>query len=72
MNKAYSLEQWETDWQMAFHPEKCEVIHITTKRAPILHKYTLHDHTLCSVPQIKYLGVQLSQDPYRLNFLQIE
>ena len=56
-----SLEHWESDWLMAFHPEKCEVIHITTKRAHILHKYTLHSHTLSSVPQIKYLGVQISQ-----------
>lgn len=27
-----------------------------------LHSYTLHGHTLSSVPQIKYLGVQISQD----------
>ena len=47
---------------MSFHPEKCEVIHITTKKYPIIHKYTLHGHTLLSVPQIKYLGVQISQD----------
>ena len=47
---------------MSFHPEKCEVIHITTKKYPIIHKYTLHGHTLLSVPQIKYLGVQISED----------
>ena len=27
-----NLERWESDWQMSFHPEKCEVIHITTKK----------------------------------------
>ena len=57
-----SLERWESDWQMSFHPEKCEVIHITTKKT-IIHKYTLlHGHTPSSVPQIKYLGVNISQD----------
>ena len=47
---------------MSFHPEKCKVIHITTKKKPIIHKYTLHGHTLSSVPQIKYLGLNISQD----------
>ena len=59
-----NLERWKTDWQMSFHPEKCEVIHIhvTTKKTPTLHSYSLHGHTLSSVPQIKYLGVNTSQD----------
>ena len=57
-----NLERWESDWQMSFHPDKCEVIHITTKKKPIIHKYTLHGNTLSSVPQIKYLGVNISQD----------
>ena len=57
-----NLERWESDWQMSFHPKKCEAIHITTKKKPILHKYTLHGHTLSSVPQIKYLGVHISND----------
>ena len=58
-----NLERWESDWQMAFHPQKCEVIHITTKKAPVKHTYSLPGHTLSSVPQIKYLGVNISQDP---------
>ena len=32
-----NLERWESDWQMSFHPQKCEVIHITTKKTPVLH-----------------------------------
>ena len=40
------LQKWESDWQMSFHPEKCEVIHISTKKYPIIHTYTLLDHTL--------------------------
>ena len=57
-----NLERWESDWRMSFYPEKCEVIHLTTKKKPIIHKYTLHGHTLSSVPQINYLGVNISQD----------
>ena len=57
-----NLERWESDWQMSFHLEKCELIHITTKKTPILHSYSLHVHILSSVPQIKYLGVHISQD----------
>ena len=57
-----NLERWESDWQMSFHPDKSKVIHITTKKKHIIHKYTLHGHTLSSVPQIKYLGVNISQD----------
>ena len=56
-----NLERWESDWQMSFHPEKCEVIHITTKKTPILHSYSLHGHILSSVPQIKYLVIHISQ-----------
>ena len=57
-----NLERWESDWQMSVHPEKCEVTHITTKKTPVLHSYSLHGHTLSSVPQIKYIGVHISQD----------
>ena len=57
-----NLERWKSDWQISFHPDKCEVIHITTKKTPILHSYSLHGHTLSSVSPIKYLGVHISQD----------
>ena len=57
-----NLESWGSDWQMSFHSEKCEVIHITIKKTPILHSYSLHGHILSSVTQIKYLGEHISQD----------
>ena len=57
-----NLERWKSDWQMSFHPDKCEVIHITTKKKPIIQKYTLHGHTLSLVSRIKYLGVNITQD----------
>ena len=37
-----------------------------TKKTSILHSYSLHGHILSSVPQIKYLGVYISQD-FKLN-----
>ena len=57
-----NLQRWESDWQMYFHQELCEVIHITAKKKAVIHKYALHGHTLSLVPQIKYLDVHISQD----------
>ena len=30
--RPYHLESWESEWLMAFNPEKCEVIRITKKK----------------------------------------
>ena len=58
-----SLEKWEDDWQMSFHPEKCQVIHVCSNpRYRQRRQYTLHGHILESVDSAKYLGVHLSQD----------
>ena len=57
-----SLEQWEHNWQMAFHPQQCTTIRISKKRKPICVDYHLHGHTLETVPGGKYLGVYISQD----------
>ena len=56
------LEAWEKEWLMAFNPDKCEVIRITKKKTPILHDYKLHDITLQSTKNVKYLGVNISGD----------
>jgi len=47
---------------MSFHPDKCEVLHVTQKRTPLNLKYTLHGNTLNTVNKTKYLGVTISQD----------
>ncbi|KAK3108730.1 hypothetical protein FSP39_014351 [Pinctada imbricata] len=57
-----SLEKWELDWQMAFHPAKCTVIHVSKKRRPIKAQYQLHGHILEAVPSGKYLGISISED----------
>jgi hypothetical protein len=61
-NDMSALQQWESDWQMMFHPEKCTTIHISKKRNPIHTGYKLHGHTLESVPGSKYLGVHVNKD----------
>jgi hypothetical protein len=40
----------------------CTVMHITTKKNPIHHKYILHQHTLQTESSTKYLGVTIQSD----------
>ena len=54
------LADWETKWQMEFHPDKCEVININHKKTTIKSDYVLHGHTLKSVDAAKYLGVTIT------------
>jgi hypothetical protein len=54
-NDMSALQQWESDWQMMFHPEKCTTIHISKKRNPIHTVYKLYGHTLESVPGSKQI-----------------
>ena len=57
-----ALEKWEKEWQMAFHPEKCVAIQVTTKRSTISADYTLHNHHLEVVDSSKYLGVTINNN----------
>ena len=58
-----ALEELEITWQMHFHPEKCQMIHMcTNKRFCRQTTYKLHGHTLEAVETAKYLGVTLSED----------
>ena len=58
-----SLEKWEEDRQMSFHPEKYQVVNICSNpRYRQCCQYTLHGHIRESVDSAKYLGVHLSQD----------
>ena len=68
------LAAWEQLWQMEFHPDKCEVIHITHKRSTIKSVYTLHDHILKEVDAAKYLEyASCVWDPYtQTNIDQLE
>ena len=46
---------------MKFHPENCQVIHISTNKRHERHTiYRLHSHTLEAVDSGKYLGLTIS------------
>ena len=57
-----NLERCSHEWDMAFNPSKCQVIHITRSKIPIPSQYTLHNCILESVSSAKYLGVDISSD----------
>ena len=54
-----TLQAWETDNKMEFHPDKCQVLRITNKHQPIQVPYTIHNVILSVVPSAKYLGVHI-------------
>ncbi|KAI8511868.1 hypothetical protein Bbelb_109680 [Branchiostoma belcheri] len=58
------LEDWEREWDMAFHPDKCQQLPLTRARNPPTANtsYMLHNHTLERVPSAKYLGITLQTD----------
>lgn len=55
-----NMQIWEKEWDMEFNPSKCQVIHITRNKNVINNKYFLHGQVLESVPNAKYLGVDVS------------
>ena len=46
----------------AFKPEKCNVVHITHNKKPVVTNYQLHGHTLEREHSSKYLGITISED----------
>jgi hypothetical protein len=57
-----NLLQWEQDWQMEFHPSKCQLLRITNKRKPFARDYDIHGHKLEEVESAKYLGVTIQMN----------
>ena len=57
-----SLQVWEKEWQMEFNTDKYEVTRITTKENLIIYPYQIHQTTLRSTDQAKYLGVTITPD----------
>ena len=50
------LGDWELKWQMEFHPEKCEVIHISNSKNIAKTEYNLQGHSMKAVESAKYLN----------------
>ena len=55
------LQRWEKDWLMEFHPQKCQILHITNKRKPIRQPYNIHGHILEEEDTAKYLGLNFQK-----------
>ena len=53
------LEKWERKWEMDFHPDKCNILHVTRKKDVINDRYKLKGHILETVQSAKYLGVDI-------------
>ena len=47
---------------MKFHPGKCVVLTVSSKKNPVQADYKLHGHTLARVKSAKYLGVTIIDD----------
>ena len=45
---------------MKFHPNKCQVLHVTNKKKPTKHIYNIHSTNLEEVNTAKYLGVNIN------------
>ena len=56
-----SLQNWDRDWLMEFHPEKSKVLHISNKRNPLKYNYNIHGHILEEAETSKYLGINLNR-----------
>ena len=54
------LQDWETDWQMHFNPDKCELIRITNKRKVISATRQIHNIQHKQAKRAKYLGLTFS------------
>ena len=50
------LNEWETKWDMTFHPDKCVQLPVTRMKDPPATLYQLHKHTLDTVDSTDYLG----------------
>ena len=61
------LETWEREWDMEFHPKKCQHISFTRKRHPADNTYSLHNTDIPKSDSVKYLGVTLDT---KLNWKQ--
>ena len=55
-----NLGHWEKEWQMSFHPDKCEVLHVSKKKKAVQQDYILHGKTLGKTNNPKYLGVTMT------------
>ncbi|HCF9438099.1 TPA: hypothetical protein NI641_006412, partial [Pseudomonas aeruginosa] len=56
------ISTWCENWQLTLNKEKCEVIHMTTKRNPLNFNYAINQSNLKVVNSTKYLGVTITNN----------
>ena len=54
------LIQWEQAWSIEFHPDKCNVLRIKSKRKIIKYYNLLHNIIQKEAPKAKYLGINMN------------
>ena len=54
------LERWEANWSMKFHPDKCQLLSVTTKRKPSSFNYNIHNTHIQQTENANYLGVNIN------------
>ena len=54
------LIQWEQAWSIEFHPDKCNVLRIKSKRKIIKYYNLLHNIIQKEAPKAKYLGITMN------------
>jgi hypothetical protein len=54
------LAQWGEDWCMQFHPAKCTVLTVISKRNSVVIEYTIRGQLRAAVTSAKYLGVTIT------------
>jgi Reverse transcriptase (RNA-dependent DNA polymerase) len=53
---------WCNKWQMKLNLDKCEHMHVSSKRVPNQGHYTLSNHSLATVSSYKYLGLHITNE----------
>ena len=57
-----ALEKWEGTWGMYFNPSKCNIIHVSRKKKPLLYTYHIKSTNLKAVDIATYLGIEVSKE----------
>ena len=60
-NDLITLQAWEEENKMEFHPDKCKVLKITNKKKPLQFKYNIHNVILEEQDSAKYLGITIDK-----------
>lgn len=53
------LAEWEEEWGMAFHPDKCSTLRISGSRKPVTKNYSLKGHALITEDSTRYLVAEM-------------